>query len=108
MYDPEFLSLLGTCKDKNQLAGPWSERPVKDDQSKGDSLEVASSRSDEIQNNEVGGKEEIWAHEACVPSLPGNHPNPSPTNLPARKKHDAVPTQLLNANSLVQILGMKP
>ena len=29
----------------------------------------------------------------------------SPTDLPARKKHDAVPLHLLNANPLAQIIG---
>ena len=32
-------------------------------------------------------------------------PNLSPTDLPARKKHDAVPPQLLNADPLAQIIG---
>ena len=55
----------------------------------------------------MGGKEEIWAPKAHVPSLPGSHPNPSPTDLPARKKHDAVPPQLLNIDPLTQIIGME-
>ena len=52
----------------------------------------------------MGGKEEIWAHKACVPPFPKNHPNPSPTDLPARKKHDAVLPRLLNADPLAQII----
>ena len=55
----------------------------------------------------MGGKEEIRAHKACVPSFPKNCFNPSPTDLPARKKHDAVPPQLLNADPLAQIIGTK-
>ena len=54
---------------------------------------------------EVGGKEEIWVHKAYVSPFPKNHPSPSPTDLPARKKHDAVPPQLLNADPLSQIIG---
>ena len=34
-----------------------------------------------------------------------NCPNPSPTDLPARKKHNAVPPRLLNADPLAQIIG---
>ena len=37
--------------------------------------------------------------------FPKNHLNPSPTDLPARKKHDAVPPQLLSADPLAQIIG---
>ena len=54
---------------------------------------------------EVGGKEEVWAHKAHAFSFPKDHSNPSPTDLPARKKHDAVPPQLLNADPLAQIIG---
>ena len=34
-------------------------------------------------------------------------PNPSPTDLPTRKKHDAVPPRLLSADLLAQIIGME-
>ena len=53
----------------------------------------------------MGGKEEVWAHKAHAFPFPRVCPNPSPTDLPARKKHDAVPPQLLNANPLAQIIG---
>ena len=53
----------------------------------------------------MGGKEEIWVHKAHAFPFPKNHPNPSPTDLPARKKHDTVPPQLLNADPLAQIIG---
>ena len=53
----------------------------------------------------MGGKEEVWAPKANAFSFPKNHPNSSPTDLPARKKHYAVPPQLLNANPLAQIIG---
>ena len=39
--------------------------------------------------------------------FPKNHPNPSPTDLLARKKHDAMPPRLLNADLLAQIIGTK-
>ena len=54
---------------------------------------------------EVGGKEEVWAHKAHAFPFPRVCPNPSPTDLPARKKHDAVSPQLQNADPLAQIIG---
>ena len=53
----------------------------------------------------MGGKEEVRAHKAHAFIFPRDRPNPSPTELPARKKHDAVPPQLLNADLLAQIIG---
>ena len=53
----------------------------------------------------MGGKEEVWAHKAHAFPFPKDLPNPFPTDLPARKKHDAVPLQLLNADLLAQIIG---
>ena len=53
----------------------------------------------------MGGKEEVWAHKAHAFPFPKDCPNPSPTDLPARKKHDYVPPRLLNANLLAQIIG---
>ena len=55
----------------------------------------------------MGGKEEVQAYKAHAFPIPRDHPNPSPTDLPARKKHDAVPPRLLNADPLVQIIGTK-
>ena len=54
---------------------------------------------------EVGGKEEVWAHKAHAFPFPRDHPNPFPTDLLAKKKHDAVPPRLLNADPLQQIIG---
>ena len=53
----------------------------------------------------MGGKEEVQAQGASALLFPRNHSNPSPTDLPARKKHDAVPPHLLNADPLAQIIG---
>ena len=55
----------------------------------------------------MSGKEEVWAHKAHAFLFPRDHPNLSPTDLPARKKHDAVPPWLLNADPLAQIIGME-
>ena len=53
----------------------------------------------------MGGKEEVWAHKAHALPFPRDHPNQSPTSLLTRKKHDAVPPQLLKADPLAQIIG---
>ena len=53
----------------------------------------------------VGRKEEVHAHKAHGFPFPRVHPNLSPTDLPTRKKHDAVLPQLLNADPLAQIIG---
>ena len=56
---------------------------------------------------EVDGKEGIQANKAHAFPFPRDWPNPSPTDLPTRKKHDAMPPQLLNADLLAQIIGME-
>ena len=53
----------------------------------------------------MGGKEDVLAHEVHIPPFPKSHPNPSPTYLPARSKHNAVLPRLLNADPLAQIIG---
>ena len=53
----------------------------------------------------VGRKEEVRAQGAHALPFPRNCSNPSPTDLPTRKKHDAVPLLLLNADPLAQIIG---
>ena len=55
----------------------------------------------------MGGKEDVLALLAHVTPFPKSHPDPSPTDLPARKKHNAVLPQSLNADPLVQIIGME-
>ena len=55
----------------------------------------------------MSGKEEVWAHKARVSPFPKGCPNPSLMDPPARKKHDAVPPRLLNADPLAQIIGME-
>ena len=53
----------------------------------------------------MGGKQEVQAHKAHALPFPRVCPHPSPTDLPTRKKHDAVPPQLLNADPFAQIIG---
>ena len=92
MYDPEFL---------NTSQGPSKT-------SKGNLLRAASLKLNERKEIKVGGKEEVWAYKAHAFPFPRDCPNPSPTGLSARKKHDVVPPQLLNADPLAQIIGMEP
>ena len=53
----------------------------------------------------MGAKEEVRAHKAHAFPFPRDRPNPPPTDLPAMKKHDAMPPRLLNADPLAQIIG---
>ena len=53
----------------------------------------------------MGGKEEVQAQGARALPIPRNSSNQSPMDLPTRKKHDAVPPHLLNADPLAQIIG---
>ena len=48
------------------------------------------NRAKKKKESKVGGKEEVWVHKAHASPFPKNRPNPSLTDLPARKKHDAV------------------
>ena len=72
MFDPEHLP--GTCKDKQELAGPQSKRPVQINRDKGDSLRAIPLKLSEVKEIEVGGKEEIQVHKAYVFPFPKNHP----------------------------------
>ena len=55
----------------------------------------------------MGGKEEVQVYKAHAFPFPRHRPTHLPTELPARKKHDAVPPRLLNADPLAQIIGME-
>ena len=57
------------------------------------------------EEKEVGGKEDVLANEVCIPPFPKSHSNLSSIDLPARRKHNAVPPRLLNADPLAQIIG---
>ena len=53
----------------------------------------------------MSGKEDVLAHEVRIPPFPKSCSNPSPTDVPARREHNAVPPRLLNADPLAQIIG---
>ena len=46
-----------------------------------------------------------WHSWPMYPPFPKNRPDPSPTDLPARKKHSAVLPQSLNADPLAQSIA---
>ena len=107
MFDPEFLntSQEPAKTSKSRQAGPQSERPVQIYRDDDDSLRVVPLKLNKVKEIEVGGKEEVQVHNAHASPFPKNHPNPSPTDLPARNKHNDVPPQLLNADQLAQIIS---
>ena len=99
-----------TREDQQRSAGPWNERPNQNNRDKGSSIGAVSPESTQVNRDkevEVGGKEDVLAFSACVHPFPKNCPNPSPTDLPARMKHNAVLPKSLNADPLVQIIGME-
>ena len=54
---------------------------------------AVSPKSTQVNRNkevEMGGKEDVLALSAHVPPFLKNCPDPSPTDLPVRKKHNAV------------------
>ena len=68
-------------------------------------LRVAPLEPNETQRMEVGGKEEIWAQGTHTLPFLRNHLGQSPTDLPMKRKHDAVSPCLLNTDPLAQIIG---
>ena len=99
-----------THKDQQRLEGPQNERPNQNSRDKGSSIGAVSPKLTQVNGDkevEVGGKEDVLALLACVPLFLKNHPDPSPTDLPARKKHNAVPPRSLNTDPLAQIIGME-
>ena len=83
----------GTHEDQQRPAGPWNGRPNQNSEDEGNSIVTVSPELTQVNRNKdvkVGGKEDVLTLLACVPHLPKDHPDPSPTNLPARKKHNAV------------------
>ena len=101
---------MGTCKDQSKPTGPQSKECLQadwgQDEPVGDVC-LESNVSNLIEEDEGAGKEGISAHGAYAPPFPKRPKNPSPTDLPARKKHNAVPSHLLNADPLAQIIGME-
>ena len=100
----------GTHEDQQRLVGPWNKRPNQNSRDEGSSIGAVSPELTQVNRDKevkVGGKEDVLAFSAHVPPFPKSCPNPSPIDLPARKKHNAVPPQSLNADTLVQIIGME-
>ena len=102
-----FKLRAGTCKDQSEPTGPESEECMQADRGQekpvGD-VYPKPNVSNPREEDEGAGKESVLAH---APPFPKRPKNPSPTDLPARKKHNAVPSRLLNADPLAQIIGME-
>ena len=76
MYNPQFLnSGQGPAKTSQ-----GQQAPEVKDQPKLTQL----NKSNQKEDKEVGGKEDVLAHEVHIPPFPKSHSNPSPTDLPAR------------------------
>ena len=94
MYDPECLNLAqGPAKTSKGQQAPWNERPNQNSKDEGSSIGAVSPELTQVNSDkevEVGGKEDVLSLSVHVPPFPKSHPNPSPTDLPARKKHNAV------------------
>ena len=105
MYNPEFLNTSqGSEKISKDRHAPRVKGLSKTMGTKA-TYKAAPLKLSERTKIEVGGKEEVQAHKAHAFPFPKDHPSLSPTDLPTRRKHDAVPPQLLNADPLAQIIG---
>ena len=94
---------MGTCKDQSKATGPRSEEPTQAYQGQDEpvgNVYPEPNVSNLREEDEGAGKEGVLAHEAHAPPFPKRPKKPSPTDLPARKKHNAVPSRLLNADPL--------
>ena len=101
---------MGTCKYQSKLTGPWSEECAQADWGQDKPVGNVCPKPNVmnlIEEDEGAGKEGISAHGTHAPPFPKRLKNPSPTDLPARKKHNAVLSHLLNADPLAQIIGME-
>ena len=110
MYDLECLISARDQRRPKKASRPQNKRPNKNSRDKSSSIGAVSPKSTQVNTDKdvkVGGKEDVLALSAHVPPLPKSCPDPSPTDLHARKKHNAVPPQLLNADPLVQIIRME-
>ena len=99
---------MGTCKDQSKLTGPWSEEHTQADQDQDEPVGDIYPKPNILnlrEEDEVAGKEGMSAREAHAPPFPKRVKNPSPTDLPARKKCNTVPSRLLNVDPLAQIIG---
>ena len=105
-----FKLRAGICKDQSKLTGPCSEEHVQADHGQDEPVGNVYPKANVLNPREEGvgaGKEGMSVCEAHAPPFPKRPKNPSPTKLPARKKHNAVPSQLLNADPLAQIIGIE-
>ena len=97
-------------RSQSELTGPQGEECTQANQVQDEPVGDVYPKSNILnlrEEDEGAGKEGMLAHEAHAPPFPKRPKNPSPTDLQARKKHNAVPSRLLNADPLAQIIGME-
>ena len=95
MYNPDFKLRVGTCKDQSKLTGPRNKECMQADQGQDEPVGNVYPEPNVLnprEEDEGAGKEGVLAREAHAPPFPKRPKNPSPTDLPARKKHNAVPS----------------
>ena len=86
---------MGTCKDQSEPTGPQSEERMQVDQGQDEpvgNVYPEPNISNPKEEDEGAGKEGMSASEAHAPPFPKRPKNSSPTDFPARKKHNAVPS----------------
>ena len=86
---------MGTCKDQSEPTGPQSEEHMQADQGQDEpvgNVYPEPNISNPKEEDEGAGKEGMSASEAHAPPFPKRPKNPSPTDFPARKKHNVVPS----------------
>ena len=109
MYNPDFLnSAQGPAKTSLDQQVPraknaWGQADQGQDEPVGDIY----PKPNVLNQREEDEGEGMSAREAHALPFPKRPKTPSPTDFPAQKKHNAVPSQLLNADPLAQIIGME-
>ena len=95
MYDPDFFKLKrGTCKGQPKLTGSWSKESTQIVWGQGKPVGNACINPDTSNPEDRDGEtreEEVMTQKARIPPSSKRLSNPSPTDLPARKKHNAMP-----------------
>ena len=80
--------------DQSEPTGPQSKEHTQADQGQDEPVGGIYPKSNVLNQEERDGevgKEGVSTHEAHTPPFPKRPKNPSPMDLPTRKKHNAVP-----------------
>ena len=107
MYNPDFLnSAQGPAKTSpNQQVPRAKNARGQADQGQDEPVGDIYPKPNVLNARKEDEGEGMSAREAYALPFPKRPKTSSPTDLPAQKKHNAVPSQLLNADPLAQIIG---